>query len=40
LGVFDSHDSSLALGRVAQDHLIQARQMQALSFTVRCSASG
>lgn len=34
MGVLDSHDSALALGPVAQDHLLQARQMQALSFTV------
>jgi cytochrome bd ubiquinol oxidase subunit I len=29
----DSSHSALALGPVAQDHLLQARQMQALSFT-------
>ena len=29
----DSLHSALALGPVAQDHLLQARQMQALSFT-------
>jgi cytochrome d ubiquinol oxidase subunit I len=29
----DSLQSALALGPVAQDHLLQARQMQALSFT-------
>lgn len=28
----DSLPSALALGSVAQDHLLQARQMQALSF--------
>src|SRR5436189_4516569 len=30
----DPLHSALALGPVAQDHLLQARQMQALSFTV------
>ena len=30
----DSLHSALALGPVAQDHLLQARQMQALSFAV------
>ena len=32
--LLDSLHSALALGPVAQDHLLQARQMQALSFTV------
>ena len=32
--VLDSLHSAPALGPVAQDHLLQARQMQALSFTV------
>ena len=31
--LLDSLHSALALGPVAQDHLLQARQMQALSFT-------
>jgi hypothetical protein len=31
--LLDSLDGALALGPVAQDHLLQARQMQALSFT-------
>jgi hypothetical protein len=33
-GLLDSLHSALALGPVAQDHLLQARQMQTLSFTV------
>ena len=31
--LLDSLHSALALGPVAQDHLLQARQMQTLSFT-------
>ena len=31
--LFDSLHGALALGPVAHDHLLQARQMQALSFT-------
>jgi cytochrome d ubiquinol oxidase subunit I len=31
--LLDSRHTALALGPVAQDHLLQARQMQALSFT-------
>jgi len=31
--LLDSPHGALALGPVAQDHLLPARQMQALSFT-------
>jgi hypothetical protein len=38
--LLDSLHSALALGPGAQDHLLQARQMQALSFTAHIRRHG